>query len=163
MKGFVAGATSTPFHLILRFQQNDRRPDARRANTGLTLANASERNNANGRLSSCPKGAVQIRQCGVAVLGKGKGPFPTDCALPWRIWAALKPQNKMKRGTRPIGRSLLPLFVKNGHQVVALVRIPQKVRDVEALGAKPIVADALEEEAVRRSTDLEALALHYCE
>ena len=65
--------TSTPFHLILRFQQDDKRPDARHASAGLALANASERNNADGRLSSCPKGAVQIRQCGVAVLGKGKG------------------------------------------------------------------------------------------
>ena len=62
---------STPFHLILRFQQYDKRPDARRANAGLARANASERNNADGRVSSCPKGAVQIRQCGVAVLGKG--------------------------------------------------------------------------------------------
>ena len=63
---------STPFHLILRFQQYDRRPDAKRANAGLALVCvASERNNAAGRLSSCPKGAVQIRQCGVAVLGKG--------------------------------------------------------------------------------------------
>ena len=63
---------STPFHLILRIQQDDKRTDARRANAGLVRANASERNNADGRLSSCPKGAVQIRQCGVAVLGKEK-------------------------------------------------------------------------------------------
>jgi len=89
---------STPFHLILRFQQDDKRPDARRASAGLAIAHSRECNNADGRLSSCPKGAVQIRQCGVAVLGKGR-PFPTDCALPWRIWAALKPQNKVKRGT----------------------------------------------------------------
>ena len=26
-------------------------------------------------------------------------PFPADCALPWRIWAALKVQNKVRRGT----------------------------------------------------------------
>ena len=61
-----------PFHLILRTQQADKRPDARRANAGLARANASERNNADGRLSACPKGAVQIRHCGVAVLGKGR-------------------------------------------------------------------------------------------
>ena len=66
------GILVTPFHLILRIQQDDTRPDARRANAGLALANASERNNAAGRVSSCPKGAVQIRQCGVAVLGKGR-------------------------------------------------------------------------------------------
>ena len=58
---------------MLRFQQEDKRPDARRANAGLALANASERNKADDRLSSCPKGAAQIRQYGVAVLGKGKG------------------------------------------------------------------------------------------
>ena len=28
-----------------------------------------------------------------------EGPFPTACALPWRIWEVLKPQNKVKRGT----------------------------------------------------------------
>jgi hypothetical protein len=33
---------------------------------------ASERNTADGRFSSCPKGAAQIRQCGVAVLDKGR-------------------------------------------------------------------------------------------
>ena len=78
------------------------------------LVNASERNNADGRLSSCPKGAVQIRQCGVAVLGKGGEPFPTACALPWRIWAALKPQHKVKRGTRSLSEHNLvyqPIYV----------------------------------------------------
>ena len=34
---------------------------------------------------------------------QGTKPFPTACALPWRIWAALKPQNKVKRGTRSDG------------------------------------------------------------
>jgi hypothetical protein len=64
--------SSTPFHLILRFQQDEKRSDARRASAGLALANASERNAADDRLSSCPEGAAQIRQCGVAVLGKGR-------------------------------------------------------------------------------------------
>jgi hypothetical protein len=97
--------SSTPFHLILPFQQDEKRSDARRA--GLALANASERNNADGRLSSCPKGAAQIRPCGVAVLDKGIWPLPTDCVLPWRIWAALKMQNKMKWSTSKVwGRSM---------------------------------------------------------
>jgi len=38
---------------------------------GIALANASERNNADGRSSSCPKGAAQTRPCGIAVLDKG--------------------------------------------------------------------------------------------
>ena len=33
---------------------------------------------------------------------QGKGPSPSACALPWRIWAALTLQYKVKRGTRPI-------------------------------------------------------------
>ena len=63
--------TSTPFHLILQFQQDEKRSDARRASAGLALANASERNTADGRFSSCPEGAAQIRQCAVTVLDKG--------------------------------------------------------------------------------------------
>ncbi len=34
---------------------------------------ASERNTTDGRFWSCPKGAAQICQCGVAALGKGEG------------------------------------------------------------------------------------------
>ncbi len=80
-----ASALSTPFHLILRFQQDDKRPDARRANAGLALVCvASERNNVDGRLSSCPMGAAQIRQCGVAVLVLGKGR-----AIPYGLRLAL--------------------------------------------------------------------------
>ena len=62
---------STPFHLILQFQQDEKRSGARRASAVLALSNASERNTADGRLSSCLKGAAEIRQCGVAVLDKG--------------------------------------------------------------------------------------------
>jgi hypothetical protein len=64
---------STPFHHILQFQQDEKRSDARRASAGLALVGvASERKNADGRLSSCPEGAAQIRPCGVAVLDKGE-------------------------------------------------------------------------------------------
>ena len=68
----MAAKASTPFHLILRIQQDDKWLDVRRASAGLAVANASERNTADGRLSSCPKGVAQIRQCSVAVLGKGE-------------------------------------------------------------------------------------------
>ena len=64
-------STSTLFHLILQFQQDEKRSGARRASAGLALANASERNTVDGHLSSCPQGAAQIHQCGVAVLDKG--------------------------------------------------------------------------------------------
>ncbi len=50
--------------------------------------------------------------------------------------------------TGVIGRSFLPLLVKSRHQVAALVRIPQKSWDVEALGVKPIVTDALDREVL---------------
>ncbi len=45
--------------------------DARRATAGLTVVNARERNNADGRVPAGPKGARQTGQIGVAVLGKG--------------------------------------------------------------------------------------------
>lgn len=58
-------------------------------------------------------------------------------------------------GTGAIGRSLLPHLVDSGHHVAALVRTPQRVRQVEALGAEALVADALEKDeliaAVRKA------------
>ena len=63
--------STTLFQLILQFQQDERRPDARRASAELALVcMGSERNNADGRLSSCLKGAAQIHHCGGAALGK---------------------------------------------------------------------------------------------
>jgi 2-alkyl-3-oxoalkanoate reductase len=50
--------------------------------------------------------------------------------------------------TGPIGKTLLPLLVESGHQVVALVRTPQKGKDAEALGAKTVVADAFDKDAL---------------
>jgi nucleoside-diphosphate-sugar epimerase len=46
--------------------------------------------------------------------------------------------------TGAIGRRLVPLLLESGHEVVALVRTPSKTREVEAVGAKAVVADALE-------------------
>jgi len=40
----------------------------------------------------------------------------------------------------------VPLLVKNRHEVVALVRSSQKVREVEAMRAKATLADALNKE-----------------
>jgi nucleoside-diphosphate-sugar epimerase len=48
--------------------------------------------------------------------------------------------------TGAIGRALLPYLVENGHEVVALVRSPQKGKEVEALGAKATVANALDKD-----------------
>jgi nucleoside-diphosphate-sugar epimerase len=57
--------------------------------------------------------------------------------------------------TGAIGRSLVPHLVGDGHEVVALVRTPQKGKQVEALGAKAVVADALDKDeltaAIRRA------------
>ena len=68
--------------------------EARECGTGI--ANSNECNTADGRLSSCPKGAIPIHQLGVgymdvgqereqgaasfAALGKDTS-FPADCAL----------------------------------------------------------------------------------
>ncbi len=60
---------------------------ARRAIAGLAVANSRERNNADDRFLTGPKGAPQISQCCVAVLEKGM-PFSANSALPWLIWGA---------------------------------------------------------------------------
>jgi nucleoside-diphosphate-sugar epimerase len=48
--------------------------------------------------------------------------------------------------TGAIGKRLVPQLVKDGHEVAALVRTPQKGKRVEALGAKAAVADALDKD-----------------
>lgn len=48
--------------------------------------------------------------------------------------------------TGAIGKVLLPRLVESGHHVVALVRSPQKAKEVEAAGAKAAVANALDNE-----------------
>ena len=47
-----------------------------------------------------------------------------------------------------IGRQLVPMLVENGHEVVATTRTPEKAGSLRALGAEPVVADALDREAV---------------
>ena len=50
--------------------------------------------------------------------------------------------------TGVVGRNLVPLLLESGHEVVALVRTPQKGKEAEALGAKAVVADALDKDAL---------------
>jgi nucleoside-diphosphate-sugar epimerase len=50
--------------------------------------------------------------------------------------------------TGVVGRRLLPELVAAGHQVVALVRNPQKRNVVESLGAKAAIADALDKDGL---------------
>ena len=50
-----------------------------------------------------------------------------------------------------IGCQLVPMLVENGHEVVAMTRTPEKADPLRALGAEPVVADALDREAVREA------------
>jgi nucleoside-diphosphate-sugar epimerase len=50
-----------------------------------------------------------------------------------------------------IGMQLLPRLVARGHDVVGMTRSPAKRKIVEALGARAVVADALDGEAVARA------------
>jgi nucleoside-diphosphate-sugar epimerase len=48
-----------------------------------------------------------------------------------------------------VGKQLIPLLLRCGHEVVALTRSPEKARGLEAAGARTVVADALDAAAVR--------------
>jgi 2-alkyl-3-oxoalkanoate reductase len=50
--------------------------------------------------------------------------------------------------TGALGRRLVPLLVANGHQVTAMTRSVGKTMDLYAAGAEPVVADALDRDAV---------------
>ncbi len=50
--------------------------------------------------------------------------------------------------TGAVGQRLLPMLIEDGHEVVALTRTPAKAGGLRALGALPVVADALDREAV---------------
>lgn len=47
-----------------------------------------------------------------------------------------------------IGRRLIPMLVRAGHVVVGMTRSPGKADIIRAAGAEPVVADALDEDAV---------------
>jgi nucleoside-diphosphate-sugar epimerase len=51
-------------------------------------------------------------------------------------------------GAGAIGRHLLPALVEAGHTVVAMSRTPGRAGEIRALGAAPVIADALDEGAV---------------
>jgi nucleoside-diphosphate-sugar epimerase len=50
--------------------------------------------------------------------------------------------------TGALGRRLVSLLVAGGHQVAAMTRTPEKAAGLRASGAKPMVADALDRDAV---------------
>ena len=52
-----------------------------------------------------------------------------------------------------VGRRLLPLLVRRGHVVLAMVRSADKEAEVRTLGAEPVVADAFDRTAVARGVD----------
>lgn len=51
--------------------------------------------------------------------------------------------------TGVIGRQLVPLLIAEGHQVTGMTRSPEKTQALAASGAEPMLADALDAEAVR--------------
>ncbi len=50
--------------------------------------------------------------------------------------------------TGAIGRQLVPLLLHEGHEVTGMTRSPQRAQALRAAGAQPVVADALDREAV---------------
>src|SRR5262245_55498275 len=52
--------------------------------------------------------------------------------------------------TGALGVQLVPLLVAAGHEVVGMTRTPSKQDGLRALGARPVVADALDPDAVAR-------------
>lgn len=50
--------------------------------------------------------------------------------------------------TGALGRQLVPMLVEAGHEVSGMSRSPEKRGEIEALGATPVIADALDADAV---------------
>ena len=53
--------------------------------------------------------------------------------------------------TGVLGRALVPQLVASGHDVVGMTRSASKQELVRSLGAHPVVADALDPDAVARA------------
>ena len=53
--------------------------------------------------------------------------------------------------TGVLGRELVPQLVARGHEVVGMTRSPSKRDLVRSLGARPVVADALDPDAVAQA------------
>jgi hypothetical protein len=55
--------------------------------------------------------------------------------------------------TGALGKQLVPMLVINGHEVVGMTRTEAKREWLRRVGAAPVVADALDADAVRRAVD----------
>ena len=53
--------------------------------------------------------------------------------------------------TGALGKQLVPMLVANGHDVVGMTRTEAKRDQLRSLGAQPVVADALDADAVGRA------------
>jgi nucleoside-diphosphate-sugar epimerase len=53
--------------------------------------------------------------------------------------------------TGVIGKRLVPLLISAGHYVIAATRTPDKVRSLRAVGAEPVVVDALDRAAIMKA------------
>ena len=53
--------------------------------------------------------------------------------------------------TGALGRQLVPMLAAGGHEVVGMTRSPRKQDLIRTLGARPVVADALDPEAVAQA------------
>jgi nucleoside-diphosphate-sugar epimerase len=53
--------------------------------------------------------------------------------------------------TGALGKQLVPQLVARGHEVVGMTRSPEKRDQVRSLGARPVVADALDPDAVAQA------------
>jgi nucleoside-diphosphate-sugar epimerase len=57
--------------------------------------------------------------------------------------------------TGAVGRLLVPLLLQAGHEVAGTTRSPDKTAQIVALGARPIVADALDRESMFAALETE--------
>ena len=55
--------------------------------------------------------------------------------------------------TGAVGRRLVPLLVRHGHEVTGMTRSSSKAEQLRALGAEPVVADGLDQAAVRGAVE----------
>src|ERR671934_877432 len=53
--------------------------------------------------------------------------------------------------TGALGRQLVPQLVAAGHEIVGMTRTPSRQEALRAMGARPVVADALDGDAVARA------------
>ena len=56
-----------------------------------------------------------------------------------------------RRATGVLGRALVPQLVAQGHEVIGMTRSASKQGLVRSLGARPVVADALDPDAVAQA------------